>query len=78
MAVNDDRKSDALVQYVFDSFENFAAEPVWWESLAETAKNKLKMNAMNWTPIALWCDTGSLIPSTSRYVDWEVESTGWF
>ena len=78
MAVNDDRKSDALVQYVFDSFENFAAEPEWWEGLAETAKNELKLNAMNGTPIALWYDTGSLIPSTSRYADWEVESTGWF
>jgi hypothetical protein len=78
MAVNDDRKSDALVQYVFDSFENFAAEPVWWEGLAETAKNELTMNATNGTPAALWYDTGSLIPSTSRYADWEVESTGWF
>jgi hypothetical protein len=77
MAVNDDRKSDALVQYVFDSFENFAAEPMWWEGLAETAKNELKMNAMNGTDMALWYDAGSLVPSTSRYADWEVESTGW-
>jgi hypothetical protein len=78
MAVNDDRKSDALVQFVFDSCENFAAEPVWWESLSETAKNELKMNVMNGTDIALWYDTGSLVPSSSRYADWEVQSTGWF
>ena len=78
MAVSDDRKSDALVKYVFDSFENFAAEPIWWESLPETCLNALRMNLMNGTDMALFHDTCALVPSTERYADWEIQETGWF
>jgi hypothetical protein len=78
MTLGDDRKSDALVQYIFDSFENFAAEPVWWESLQETAKDELKMNALNGTDLAIGYDSATLIPGPTRYADWDVETTGWF
>ena len=78
MALDDDRKSDALVLYIFDSFENFAAEPTWWETLPDDAKNELRMNALNGTDIALWYDSATLIPGATRYADWEVETTGWF
>lgn len=78
MALDEDCKSDALVQYIFDSFENFAAEPVWWEGLPDTAKDELKLNALNGTDMALWYDSATLIPRTTRYADWDVETTGWF
>jgi hypothetical protein len=78
MALDEDRKSDALVQYIFDSFENFAAEPAWWEGLPDTAKDELKLNALNGTDMSLWYDSATLIPSTTRYADWDVETTGWF
>lgn len=32
LAVSNDRKSDALIQLVFDSFENHAAQPDWWRA----------------------------------------------
>ncbi len=72
------RKSDALVQYVFDSFENFAAEPQWWEYLAAEAKDGLKMLLLNWTEISFAVDSSTLIPGSTRFADWEVETVGWF
>lgn len=77
MALNDSRKSDALVQYVFDSFENFAAEPVWWEGLPEKAKDEVKLSSLNGTDLSFGLDGAALIPSSTRYADWEVDSAGW-
>jgi hypothetical protein len=47
--VSDMRKSDALIQYTFDSFENFAAQPQWWEGLPAPAQADLKTLTLNWT-----------------------------
>ena len=77
MNINADRKSDALVQYVYDSFENFAAEPQWWESLPSTAQDELKMRLLNWTELPIGVDSGTLIPGATRFADWDVETTGW-
>jgi hypothetical protein len=77
MALDEDRKSDALVQYVFDSFENFAAEPLWWEGLPGTAKDELKMNALNGTDLAIGYDSAALIVGPTRYADWDIVTTGW-
>jgi hypothetical protein len=77
MGLNDDRKSDALVLYIFDSFENFAAEPGWWESLHGTAKDDLIWNAMNGTDAAFAYDSATLIPGAERFADWDVEISGW-
>jgi len=41
LAVAEDRKSDALVQFVLDSFENYAAQPDWWDNLPVEAKTEL-------------------------------------
>jgi hypothetical protein len=78
LRLDDARKSDALVQFVFDSFENFAAQPDWWDEMSDSAKNALKMNMWNGSPMALWYDTASLMPMDIRYADWGVETTGWF
>lgn len=78
MRLGDDRMSDALVLYIFDSFENFAAQPEWWESLPDTAKDDLKWNALNGTDMAFAYDSATLIPSSTRFADWDVETTGWF
>jgi hypothetical protein len=78
MALDDDRKSDAIVQYIFDSFENFAAEPTWWEGLPDTAKDELTMNALNGTDLAIGYDSATLIVGSTRYADWDVVTTGWF
>jgi hypothetical protein len=77
MRLGDDRKSDALVLYVFDSFENFAAEPGWWENLPGTAKDDLIWNAMNGTDAAFAYDSATLIPGSERFADWDVETSGW-
>ena len=78
LRLHDARKSDALVQFVFDSFENSAVQPDWWDELSDRAKDALKMNLWNGSPMALWYDTASLMPVDIRYADWEVETTGWF
>ena len=77
MKLDASRKSDALVHYVFDSFENFAAEPQWWEDLPAEAKDKLKMLLLNWTEMTFAVDSATLIPEATRFADWEVEAEGW-
>jgi hypothetical protein len=75
-AVPDDRKSDALTQYTFDSFENFAAQPDWWEGLSATAQAQLKRRTLNWTDMG-GVDSGTLILGSQRFADWETDSYGW-
>jgi hypothetical protein len=77
MNLADRRKTDALIQYVFDSFENFAAQPGWWEGLADDAKSELRITLMNWTGASLAVDSATLIPGAVHYADWGVGSTGW-
>jgi hypothetical protein len=78
MALDDARKSDSLVQYVFDSCQNFAAEPTWWEGLSDSAKDQLKLLSLNDTDLNFRPDGTALIPNpTTRYAEWEVDSTGW-
>jgi SEC-C motif len=71
-----DRKSDALVQYTFDSFENFAAQPEWWEALSATAQAALRRRVLNWTDIG-GINSSTLITGSQRFADWEVDSFGW-
>ena len=66
------------IQYIFDSFENFAAEPTWWDGLPTDAKDDLKMKLLNWTDLSLATDSGTLIPGMIRFADWEVEEKRWF
>jgi hypothetical protein len=77
MSTTNDRKSDALVQYTFDSFENFAVQPDWWENLPSDAQADSKMKMLNWTDLTVGIDPGTLIPGLIRFTDWEVEATGW-
>jgi hypothetical protein len=74
--VPDDRKSDALLQYTFDSFENFPAQPEWWESLCPTAQADLKRRTLNWTDMG-GIDSTTLIPGSQRFADWKLDSFGW-
>jgi SEC-C motif len=72
----DDRKSDALIQYTFDSCENFAAQPQWWETLSAAAQAALKKRVLNWTDMG-GIDSSTLVPGAMRFADWEVNSFGW-
>jgi hypothetical protein len=75
-AVPDSRKSDALVQFIFDSFENFVAQPDWWEHLSAIAQSELKTRTLNWTDIG-GINSRTLIPGSQRFADWEVDAYGW-
>lgn len=78
MGVKQGRETDALIQYAFDSFSNFATEPEWWDGLAQQKKDTLSMTMLNWTEIPfLGNDSGTLIPSVDRFDDWEVERLNW-
>jgi hypothetical protein len=74
--VSDIRKGDALIQYAFDSFENFAAQPQWWEDLPAPAQADLKTKSLNWTDMG-GIDGTTLIPGNLRFADWEVDNFGW-
>jgi len=78
MEVKQGRETDALIQYAFDSFSNFATEPGWWDGLAQQKKDTLSMTMLNWTECPfLGNDSGTLIPSVDRFDDWEVEGLNW-
>jgi hypothetical protein len=76
LSVADDRKSDAVVQLIFDSCENHVAQPDWWENLPTQLRLELEEMLLNWTDIR-HIDTKALVPGVSRYADWEFESATW-
>ncbi|HEY4930302.1 MAG TPA: SEC-C domain-containing protein [Terriglobales bacterium] len=76
LAVPDNRKSDALVQLVFDSFENHAAQPDWWENLSIEAKSDLGERMLNWTDIRP-INNRALVVGDQRFADWGFESASW-
>jgi hypothetical protein len=77
LAVRDDLKCSAIVQWVFDSFENHALEPRWWESLPEKKKEELKLISLNWTPASPFLDSGSIVPTGTKFADWRFMSFAW-
>jgi hypothetical protein len=77
LSVPDDLKCSAIVQWVFDSFENHALEPLWWELLAEDKKDQLKLISLNWTPASAFIDSGSIVPTGTEFADWRLRSFAW-
>jgi len=76
LALPDKRKSDAIVQLIFDSFENHAAQPDWWETLPSEHKNELQRRMLNWTGSSA-INTSALIPGITKYVDWMPGQSTW-
>jgi SEC-C motif len=76
LSLPDERKSDALVQLIFDSFENHAAQPDWWESLSIVAKGELEERLLNWTD-ARPINKLALAPGASTFCDWGFERASW-
>ena len=73
----DSSKCPALVQWVFDSFENHAFQPQWWESLSASMINELKLIGLNWTDAALFLDSATLVPVGTQYADWKYKTFAW-
>jgi hypothetical protein len=76
LAVPDNRKSDALVMLIFDSFENHAVEPHWWESLPDEARAELEERMLNWTDVRP-INYQALVLSSRTFADWGFESASW-
>jgi SEC-C motif-containing protein len=76
LCVADARKSDAVVQLIFDSCENHVAQPDWWENLPSQLRLELEGRLLNWTDIRP-IDTKALVPGSSRYADWEFQTATW-
>jgi hypothetical protein len=76
LCVPDSRKSDALVQLVFDSFENHAVQPDWWDDMSRATRLQLEERMLNWTD-ARPIDSRALIVGTQKFADWEFETAGW-
>jgi hypothetical protein len=76
LSVPDDRKSDAVVQLIFDCCENHVVQPDWWEGLPDQTKLDLQQRFLNWTDIRP-VNTTALIPGVIRYADWGFEGDSW-
>ncbi len=76
LSLPDERKTDAIVQFIFDSFENHVAQPDWWEAIPDGLKNELYLRLMNWTDM-LPVDTAALIPGRATYAHWKPMRTTW-
>lgn len=68
LLVPDERKSDAIVQLIFDSFENHAIEPNFWDSLPDAAKSEAQRRMLNWTDVAP-IESDALIPGDIKFAD---------
>jgi hypothetical protein len=73
LGVPDDRKSDVLVQFVLDSFENHVIQPDWWEGLTEDLRAELEERALNWADIRP-INNRALVPGDRRFADWGFQS----
>jgi hypothetical protein len=73
----DKDKCPAIVQWVFDSFENHAFQPDWWESLDKSAVSELQTIGLNWTPAVPYLDSGSIVPSGTKFANWKYSSHEW-
>jgi hypothetical protein len=76
LSIPDDRKSDVMVQLIFDCCENHAIQPDWWDGLSEQIKSDLEHRFLNWADMNP-VDTAALIPDSNRYADWEFEGVIW-
>src|SRR5262249_14856112 len=76
ISIPDDRKSDALVHFVFDSFENNAIQPNWWDDLPDASKKELEQRMLNWTDVRPW-DSSALVVRSTHFADWEYRDSSW-
>jgi hypothetical protein len=77
LMVADDRKSDVMVQLIFDSFENHAIEPNYWDNLIAEAKSEAHERMLNWTDVRP-IKSDALIPGPVRFADWAIRDIIWF
>jgi hypothetical protein len=72
----DNRKCDAIVQFVIDAFENHVVNPDWWESLSSEQRIDLDKRVENWTALSKINDS-ALVPSAQRFADWRYCKYRW-
>jgi hypothetical protein len=74
--IPENRKSDALTQLVFDSFENHAVQPTWLDNLPDEFKGELEERMLNWSDARPW-DSRALIVGSKNFANWKFESGNW-
>jgi len=77
LAVPDDRKSDAIVQLILDSFENHAIEPDYWDSLSVEIKSEAHERMLNWTDMRP-IKSDALVPGITKFAAWTITRVIWF
>jgi hypothetical protein len=73
LSLLDKQKSSGIIQYVFNSFENYALNPDWWETLSTPARQALQEQMEEWvgpTPFFHAVDPRALVPQTIEFSDW--------
>jgi hypothetical protein len=71
-----ERLPNALVRFMFESFENMFFRPSWWKALDAAVKSALMKRFWN---IGVFADTSAkrLIDDGHHCVDWKVTSRTW-
>lgn len=77
LAVPDDRKSDVIIQLIFDSFENHAIEPGYWDSLSAEIKSEAHERMLNWTDMRP-IKSDALVPGITKFAAWTITRVIWF
>jgi hypothetical protein len=70
-------KSSAIVQWVFDSFENYALNPTWWDSLTSDDKSEIQKFLRHGADITKMPNRNSLVPVRRVFANWHFSSSHW-
>jgi hypothetical protein len=72
--VSDSKKGTAVLQYLFNGFENFALNPTWWESLTPQQMQVINYQMQEWvgpSPFFHAVDPDALRPGEIDLVNWK-------
>lgn len=78
--VPDPKKGTAILQYLFNGFENFALSPEWWESLNAEQMDLINRQMQEWlgpTPFFHLVDPNALKPSETDLANWKFLGSNW-
>ena len=77
LSIPDSKKATAVLRYIFNGCENFAASPDWWEALSAAQRQVIDEQMQEWigpTPFFHVVDKDALRPTGSALAEWKVTS----
>ena len=68
------RLTDAIIRYVFETFENRFASPNWWEALPDYKKTALLKRFHDAVSLNVDINPNALVEDHETYDDWEISN----